>query len=161
MVKQMFFCAFLLFVFSDSVFSQITYKKNEVHWIPEDFNPNTDLLLIQETDLNEREKKAVLHFLEKEYPHSYEIVGKLYNSDSAYSNRQKFRFSIVVSKLKRTMRSLYDAREIVTYIFDINFYDRLEKKTYPKPGFKSEHVSIALTKFLKIMLQKKKKANKE
>jgi len=157
--RLLFFC--LILSFSNSIYSQITYKKNEEHWIPEEFNPKTDLLLIQESDLNEREEKAVLNFLEKEYPHSYEIVGKLYNSDSAYSDRQKYRFAAVVSKLKRTMPSKYGRKDLIYYIFDVNFYDRLEKKTYPKPGFKSEFVSISLTKFLKIMLQKKAKAEKE
>jgi hypothetical protein len=65
-------------------------------WIPNDFDPNNCILLIQKHPLNDKQNKRMEAFLEKNYPYRYEVVdaGLIYGGLGKYIDRSLYKYSI-------------------------------------------------------------------
>src|SRR4051812_11928484 len=66
----------LMFFFIVAVASShkdATFKDAD-NWIPSDFNPNKNVLLIQKHPVNNKQNERMIEWLEKNYPYRYELV---------------------------------------------------------------------------------------
>jgi hypothetical protein len=65
-------------------------------WIPNNFDPNSSILLIQKHPLNDKQNKKMEAFLEKNYPYRYEVVneGFIYGGLGKYIDRSLYKYAI-------------------------------------------------------------------
>jgi len=132
---------FSLFAIASSP-SHHTFK-NGAKWIPSEFNPNKQVLLVEKLAHDNTEEKAEAYMAEK-YPYKYQFVpaGDIYNSDK-YSDLEKYRFALVRWKDEFSMTTEYSngsSRTVSGQGTDFGFYDRKLKKMGPKAGKGSSNV---------------------
>ena len=157
--------------------------------LPPDFNPSQGVLLIEDsTDGDNRrlwvtgygtsynaeskdyanayfikDKKKLIKYAEKNYPYGYEFAshGEIFDSASAYSDRNKYRFALVIS-IKPPVGSgvrldnhgnQYTPPSFPTFLFHL--YDRLTNTIYAPLGRGSYQLSPTFQKAINAITGKK------
>ena len=115
------------------------YYKDGDKWIPQDFNPAKDVLLIEHYPGKEKWSKSMEEFVEKHYKWQYVIVDKkdILGTIGKYADRQKYKFAILWTNESSTSSSTFSGGG-TTYMYsgmqlDMagHFLDRIIGKEYP------------------------------
>jgi hypothetical protein len=132
-------------------------------WLPKDFDPKNDIILIEKADGGQQKK--IQEFMTADYPYKYEFINmgilkgekyaSLINADK-YADKKVYRFMLVHSMTSIISRQ---GEVGVTHaqgnIFDYNFIDRLNDITYPKTGSTSSWAFKTLRSIINKIIQYK------
>ncbi len=126
MKKFCLFCLVLPFFYS-CVPTNVSYPDG-ADWIPENFNPQKDILLV-ETYVFRHRNHSMIKFLTKYYKGKFEVVDRseILSTGGKYADIEKYPFGILwekdlISKKNGTIL------EVDGYG---HFYDRINQKEYP------------------------------
>ena len=104
-------------------------------WIPENFNPNRDFLLIEQFTITKKSNEAMREFLEQHYSGHYAIEDRetIMSKKGKYADVNKYRFAFLWSL--RAKDHPGGVAGSASHFQDIdpygNFYDRSLDKKYP------------------------------
>lgn len=116
---------FILFAIASAP-SKMTFHNSD-KWIPAEFNPNAQILLIENFHSSSVQQKAE-DYVSKHYPYKYEFVSKedIYSTDK-YKDNILYRFALISNKDYFTTnytRSNGSTGSISGEGTDFGFYDR-------------------------------------
>src|SRR5215213_6144676 len=132
--------------------SMKTFTANSNGWKPADFKPENGVLLIQRVARPKAQQRKIEDFMAKNYPFKYEFVDTrdLKDDGNKYADKNIYRFALVNSMDQWTVNrtSGQGTSSSSTVVFDFNFIDRLNNKTYPKSGIPSSWASMTYKKII-------------
>lgn len=105
--------------------------------IPPDYNPDKGTLLIQAHPLNSKQNDRMIEFLQKNYPHPYEIVGKeeIEKKNGKYADTKKYPFAVVWRE-SETINTSQNFNGTTSHLpqYDLygHFVDQFTGKAYPE-----------------------------
>lgn len=108
-------------------------------WIPTDFNPAKDVLLVEHYPMKEKWNASMAQFLGKRYTWKYEIVDKetILGSKGKYADRQIYQFAVMWINEESPSHSTFSGGGTTTsfsgsqYDMGGHFLDRYTVKEYP------------------------------
>lgn len=137
-----------------------TFTANSNGWKPADFKPGNGVLLIQRVDRPKGQQRKMEDFMAKNYPFKYEFVDNkdLQATSNKYADKNTYRFVLMNSMDHWTVNrtSSQGMSSSNTVVFDFNFIDRSNNKTYPKSGIASSWASMTFKKIIQTCLENNK-----
>lgn len=115
------------YTFSGCVFGKLTFSDGK-NWVPKDFHPKTDLLLIQAFPTDKTINTEMISYLKKNYRGQYEVVEKemILDKNSKYADTELYRFAFLWDTKIMNGIDKNENTKPIGY-----FYDRSINKTYP------------------------------
>jgi len=107
------------------------------NWIPSDFNPNNDILLIETHPVSAHQNERMIDFLEKNYAYRYEVIDRnmIQDKTGKYSDTKTYPFGVLWD-LKSTQITRMDDKGKMSFSTNYDLYgqfiDRSTNKVYPK-----------------------------
>lgn len=125
--SSLIFLTFLSYTFSGCVFGKLTFSDGK-DWVPKDFHPKTEILLIQEFPTDENIKKNMIDYLKKNYRGQYEVVNKemIIGKNIKYEDTELYRFGFLWDFKSNNGINKNENTKPIGY-----FYDRSNNKRYP------------------------------
>ena len=134
-----------------------TFTENSNGWRPADFKAGNGVLLIQRVARPKGQQRKIEDFMAKNYLFKYEFVDSrdLEANSDKYADKNIYRFVLVNSMDQWTINRIsgQGTSSSNTVVFDFNFIDRLNNKTYPKSGIASNWASITYKKIIQTCLE--------
>jgi hypothetical protein len=128
-MKSSLVIAAIVFILSACSFSKASFS-DASKWIPDDFNPKTNILLIERYPMSAKSNIAMQDFLDKNYAGRYEIVDKkdILNRSGKYPDTKLYQFAFTWKATVSYRRGMSGSADV-----DPNgsFYDRANDKQYP------------------------------
>lgn len=129
---------FLFVAFSGCSINNHSYSDGN-KWIPQDFNPAKNILLVEHYIGKEKWNTALVEFLDKHYRGKYEIVDKadILGNQGKYADRNKYQFAILWAEVGSISHTSFAGGSGTTnfsspQIDDYgHFLDRSSGKEYP------------------------------
>ncbi len=119
----------IAFIFSGCSVSKASFS-DASKWIPDNFNPKNNILLIEPYPISEKSNRAMQDFLNKNYAGRYEIVERkdMLKKTGKYADTKRYQFAFTWKKMVSFRHGTTGSRDI-----DPNgsFYDRSIDKEYP------------------------------
>ena len=132
--------------------------KNSSEWIPDDFNPNTTILLVQKFSISNKEEQKMENYMAEKYPYKYEFadLNTIKMHTGKYSNVKIYKYALVFSShdthTTKEQGASTNAGLTVTG-FDFNFYDREFDKNYPATRKPSSYPSMTFKPVINTILK--------
>lgn len=106
-------------------------------FIPPDFNPDKGILLIQIQPFSRRQNDRMLEFLQKNYPHPYEVVdsSEINNKSGKYADTERYPFAVLwreSESINHSQNSNGTSSNMTEYDLCGHFVDRSTSKVYPE-----------------------------
>jgi hypothetical protein len=148
--------AFVAIMGSNS--SKKAFMSNSNHWLPDDFNPNKGVLLVEIAGYRKQPEKMEA-CMSKNYPYKYQLISLDDLKASTYADKNTYRF-ILKSIVQEHYTDTYNAStgrtdHMHTTGFDFYFYDRLNEKSYSKSGAEFGWPAESLEKIVKKIVEER------
>lgn len=144
--------------FSCTSAEKMTFK-NGKKWIPEDFNPDKTILLVQKftiaNRIHQKTEQKMEDYMAEKYPYKYEFVDltTIINHEGKYADTKVYKYALVNSSHTSTERSTgYGSLTITGW--DFNFYNRSNDKNYPKTNKSSSYPIMTFKPTINTIVQK-------
>jgi len=131
--------------------SKKAFESNSNHWLPDDFNPNKGVLLVEKAGHHKQPEKMET-CMSTNYPYKYELISLDDLNLPKYADKNTYRF--ILKSVQSEHYSTYTNGETMhTTGFDFYFYDRLNDKAYSKSGAEFGWPAESLEKIVKKIIQ--------
>jgi hypothetical protein len=133
--------------------------KDVDNWIPQDFNPTNNVLLIETHPVNNKQNERMIEWLEKNYPYRYEVVNKgvIENKISEkYSDTKTYPFGVEWELLGHRVTTQLNGQTHFETEWDLygNFIDRSSNKVYKSTRKNNVYGQTAYIQFFNSVLGK-------
>ena len=157
-----------LFLFLSCNISKMTFG-NSKNWIPENFNPQKTILLVQKFDASAKIQEQMEEYMSTTYPYKYEFATNIQiaNKIGKYADTKLYKYALMTFNRKDVVNYRYvDANNIraggpmnrndpTTYkSVDFNFYDRDGDKNYPSTQRPSSSVMMTFKPVINTIVKK-------
>jgi hypothetical protein len=133
--------------------------KDADNWIPQDFNPNKYVLLIQEHPANKKQNERMIEWLEKNYTYRYEVVdaADLKSKNGKYADSKTYQFAVVWDfKASQALHNNPNGQPSWSTVYNLygSFIDRTNDKIYPATRKSNTYGQTAYIQFFNSVVQK-------
>jgi hypothetical protein len=122
---------------------------NSSDWLPAEFNPRTDYLVIDNAGFPQNQISKMIRFMKEKYPYKYSFVPSLMLTEQV-ADPKIYRFILLNSAGVVTIPSM----SVPAGSFDFHFYDRLTKTKYPDTKRGSSSPFITFEAIINTILEK-------
>ena len=162
--KALLFTVVTLSFLASCTMPKKAFDNNKNGWLPENFNPKENILLIEESK-PARQQKKIADYMAKHYPYKYEFVSTkdLLPRLIDQSSKTKYGFALINSWLtyKTSRQTTYNNNTTGMHYttvsaIDYHFVDLAnEGKAYPETGIASSYAYTTFSAIIKHILKAK------
>jgi hypothetical protein len=132
---------------------------NSEKWIPEDFNPEKTVLLVEKFTISKKEEQKMEDYMSEKYSYKYEFVSAatIRNREGKYADTKLYKYALVISSETThytKMEGAATSSGLTVTGFDFNFYDRESDKNYPKTKKASSWASMTFKPVINSIMKK-------
>ena len=151
--------SFLILLISSCYVPKVVTNNGD-RWIPKNFNPKKDILVV-ESSPSKTQTKKMEKYMDEKYPFKFEFATteELKNKTGKFSNKEIYKFFLLNSSGTLTYSSDMNERNggrhnVYAATNDFYFEDREAKKIYPESAMAASYPYQAFKNVINVILKK-------